>query len=94
MPFDAERQAEKMRWPGEAERVGESGAMAHKESHSDPSHHVGPCDEACRRGIRAHIHENPRTVIGKLAAYRSSRLTRDIREARGLPPEIGEGYVE
>jgi hypothetical protein len=29
---------------------------AHAEAHADPSHHVGPCDEACRRGRRAHVH--------------------------------------
>jgi hypothetical protein len=25
-------------------------------AHSDPSHHIGPCDEFCRRGIAPHRH--------------------------------------
>ena len=28
----------------------------HAESHSSPSHHVGPCDGACRAGRRSHTH--------------------------------------
>lgn len=28
----------------------------HRHSHREPSHHVGPCDEACRRADRVHGH--------------------------------------
>jgi hypothetical protein len=31
-------------------------ARIHAEPHSSPSHHVGPCDAACRRGERDHGH--------------------------------------
>ncbi len=29
---------------------------SHRHAHKDPSHHIGSCDDACRRGIRPHGH--------------------------------------
>lgn len=31
-------------------------ARSHAQAHANPSHHVGPCDEACRRGYTQHVH--------------------------------------
>lgn len=28
----------------------------HAHSHAHPEHHVGPCDAACRRALRPHLH--------------------------------------
>jgi len=28
----------------------------HRGAHASPTHHVGPCDEACRHGSRIHAH--------------------------------------
>jgi len=28
----------------------------HRGAHASPTHHVGPCDEACRHGSRTHAH--------------------------------------
>lgn len=36
----------------------------HAEPHSSPYHHVGPCDEACRRGRTSHAHRTPGTPLG------------------------------
>lgn len=33
------------------------GYLVHAFKHSRPSHHVGPCDEACRRGWTHHAHK-------------------------------------
>jgi hypothetical protein len=51
----------------------ESGTWrAHAEAHADPYHHVGPCDEACRRGRRAHVHVRS-TMAGMYAAPQDGR---------------------
>lgn len=34
----------------------------HAERHSSPYHHVGSCDETCRRGLRPHAHRHNSTV--------------------------------
>jgi len=44
----------------------------HAERHASPSHHVGPCDEACRAGRRPHEH-------------RIERMNLPRREKRGFP---------
>jgi hypothetical protein len=35
----------------------------HAHGHSDPSHHVGSCDDACRRGLYAHPHRPRRLEV-------------------------------
>jgi len=33
-----------------------SAHLYHRGAHASPTHHVGPCDEACRHGSRIHAH--------------------------------------
>lgn len=37
----------------------------HRHAHANPSHHVGPCDLACRQGAVEHAHRIP----GKAGEY-------------------------
>lgn len=88
------RKATPMRWPTVAE-MPEAGIKTHSHSHTDEDHHIGECDAACKLGVRAHLHRVrvPQSAIGTMAIYRSERLSRQIREARGLPPTEATGYV-
>jgi hypothetical protein len=44
-------------------RADRMGTYEHAESHSEPSHHIGPCDESCRAGRRAHSHRLSRMNV-------------------------------
>ena len=72
-----------MRWPDVGDK---KPSHTHAEAHSDPSHHIGPCDRACRQGLRYHLHEDPRARTFGLAASRAEEQERAMREARGLKP--------
>lgn len=64
-PDEAQRNAERLarrlgaKVPmdlGHGMRLSNRRVTLHRAAHSDPSHHIGPCDEACRRGRRLHAH--------------------------------------
>ena len=42
------------------ERQDRTGRISHAHGHANPSHHVGTCDDACRRGWERHEHRERR----------------------------------
>ena len=83
-----QRAPQPMRWP-ETGDPKEHPTHGHAEPHSDPSHHIGPCDRACRQGLRFHMHEDPRTRTFGMAASRAQAVEDQLRAARGLKPQPG-----
>lgn len=41
----------------------------HTHTHPDPTHHIGPCDEACYAGLRAHRHRLPSELGGGMGEF-------------------------
>jgi len=84
----AGRRPDVMRWPAPSDLDPMGYVRGHHHPHSEETHHVGPCDPACRGGQRYHRHERPISAVGIMASQRAQRMRNNIREARGLPPEV------
>lgn len=53
-----------------------AGYYAEAHAHSEPTHHVGTCDEACRHGGRLHLHKIPYDIHGnRIPARRRTGVT-------------------
>lgn len=77
-----------MQWPAIDDEWREKHRRTHTHAHSDPHHHVGSCDTACRRGLKNHVHEREKRVDQTMgmAIGRKDQMEDDLRMARGLPP--------
>lgn len=54
---------------------------AHKHSHTDPDHHVGPCGVACKRGTVLHNHRRSGEKLNSAATRR--KFEREYGKKKG-----------
>jgi len=61
----------------------------HGHSHTDPSHHIGPCDEACRANGRVHRHREAWELGGGMGEFRREHLSKGVTAVVFTGPQGG-----